>query len=148
MMRFLRVGGRLVFYPFFFFIAVSILIGPFLAIDDIRTMLQYGTPTGSVYLFMIGLCSFFLYLSIRIETLSWIYTKWPILWPILQMGLFMLIGLGLGATFLNSWAEHNFPSKGFAIFLAIISFIGVRVLMSWWFHRHPASSPFANRRTM
>ncbi|MCK0472825.1 hypothetical protein [Halalkalibacter sp. APA_J-10(15)] len=142
----MRIVGRVGFYPLFFFAVICLVLGPFMAIDDIRATLQYGTPHGAYYLFMIGFCSFFLYLSIRIETLQWIYYKLPILWPVLQMCLFMLMATGLGATFLHHWAEHNFPSKGVAITLAIVSFVVVRIVMSWWFARHPASSPFVNRR--
>lgn len=138
--------GRTGFYIAFVFVGFSIIISPFMAISDIRSMLTYETPQASIYLFMIGAGGFILYLSLRLEGGRWIYQKWPILWPVLQMAFFMLIGTGLAATFLNSWAENNFPSKGLAITLGIISFIGARVLMSYWFYRHPAASPLESRR--
>ncbi|WP_152656060.1 hypothetical protein [Oceanobacillus sp. CFH 90083] len=140
--------GKTAFYIFFALIGFSIIVGPLMALRDIRDILQYETPVGSLYPMMICLGGFVMYLSLRLEGFRWIYQKWPILWPVLQMGFFMLIGIGLAATFLNSWAENNFPSKGIAITLGVISFIAARVLMSYWFHRFPASPAVVTRREL
>ncbi|TSB47379.1 hypothetical protein [Alkalicoccobacillus porphyridii] len=125
------------FAPVFIFVAITTVIGPLMAFSDIRTMLQYGTPNGGLYLFMVSMCCFILYLSVRVPAFQVYYRMIPILWPILQLALFMFIGIGIAATIINYWAEYNIPSRGFAISLGILSVLCVRVFMSWWFYKNP-----------
>lgn len=125
------------FAPIFIFIAITTVVGPLMAFSDIRTMLQYGTPNGSVYLFIVSMCCFILYLSVRVPAFQVYYRIMPILWPILQFAMFMFVGVAVAATVLNYWAEYNIPSRGFAIFLGLLSILLTRVFMSWWFYKNP-----------
>ncbi|GAF64873.1 hypothetical protein BTS2_1769 [Bacillus sp. TS-2] len=134
------------FYLFFFFIVITLIAGPFFVIREITVMLSTGIPSGTDYFFIIGFCSLILFISISVRRYHWIYEKFPILWPALQMGLFMFIAFGLGATFINAWAENNIPTKSLALFLSLFSFLVARALMSYWFYRYPAAAPFNSRR--
>ncbi|MEK3916340.1 hypothetical protein [Paenibacillus sp. FSL H7-0331] len=88
-------------------------------------------------LFLIGIL---FYASMVIPKIRTIYDGLPVLIPFFQMCFLMLIASVFGLEFLNSWADNQMLSKAGAVLSAIITYVLIRLLMSYWYYKFPISS--------
>jgi hypothetical protein len=128
------------FYIFLFPItALVIIIGPLVTISDLSDVFKYSVPKLPLTfpgLFLIG---FILFLSMKVDTLKWIYKKFPVLLPTVQMGFLMLFALQVGLEFSNLWADNNVYPREIALVLALLSFVVGRIFLSYWYYKYPIS---------
>jgi hypothetical protein len=97
------------------------------------------TPRAGLTLSVISLMGILLFLSYRYPRLGWLYRKFPVLIPLLQMFFITLAGIELAIFFANLWADNLLYSKGVAIFLSIVSVMIVRFYLSYWYSKYPIS---------
>lgn len=130
------------FYHFVMFAFLAILpFMPFFIYSDISDALKYEIPSGAPSLMILCMISFYIYLAMRIEFLGKVYKKITILLPLAQLIVFISIGVSVAQIIIDSWAENGTPTKGMAIFFAILAFIGVRLLMSLFYWKFPIARP-------
>jgi hypothetical protein len=128
------------FYIFIFPITVLILIiGPLMSLTDLLDIFKYEAPRLALGLAVIVIFGFILYLSMRVNSLKWIYRKFPVLLPFLQMCFISFFALQLGVEFANLWADDMMYPKGVAAFLVIIAFVLGRMFLSYWYYKYPIS---------
>lgn len=119
---------------------------PFITLQEISQVIAYEVPAANSPFTVHAVFSFWFYLALRVPFLYRIYSKIPVLIPLLQMLLLTSVVLNTGLAFLNGWADQALYSKTTAIILMILSVISGRVLMSWWYTKNPLSESI-NRRT-
>ncbi|MDR6121319.1 hypothetical protein QFZ87_000916 [Bacillus sp. SLBN-46] len=128
------------FYIFLFPITVLILMfGPIMSLNDLLDIFKYESPRLALGLAVIVLFGFILFISMRVNSLKWIYRKFPVLLPFLQMCFITFFALQLGVEFANLWADKMMYSKGIAAFLAIFTFVLGRLFLSYWYYKYPIS---------
>lgn len=130
----------ILFYIFLYPITVLILIfGPIMTISDIFDIFKYNAPQMPLTLTGVCILGFILYLSMRVNSLRWIYKRIPVLLPCLQMGFIALFSLQVGLELANLWADNEVYSKGVAAVLALIAFVAGRAFLSYWYYKYPIS---------
>lgn len=114
---------------------------PFMIYSDITNALAFEVPSGSGFLIVLFMFAFWIYLALRFEFLGKIYKKITILLPLAQLIVYISLGIGVAQLIIDSWADNGTPNKGMAIFLAILAFIGVRLLVSLFYWKFPIARP-------
>lgn len=139
MRKILSLLGTILYYCIFPFTLLVVIIGPLMEFEVLMEVYQLGAPRLA---FGIGVTCFFgflLFLSFRYSRLAWLYRRYPVLIPFLQMCFVMLFGIELALFFANLWADTQIISKGVAITLSVFSIVLVRVYLSYWYYKYPIS---------
>ncbi|MCQ6281303.1 hypothetical protein [Bacillus sp. EB600] len=140
MKRLIRLLFAGLFYIFLFPVTVFLVIfGPIMSFSDLSDVFKYQAPRLALSLPVLVFLGFVLFLSMKVNSLKWIYKKFPVLLPFLQMCFLSLFALQVGLEFANLWADNNFYPKSAAIVLAILSFAIGRLFMSYWYYKYPIS---------
>jgi len=113
------------------------LMFPFLIYGDIERILHYEVPVSQGNLIVLSICGLFVYLAMRNRFLGLLYRKITILLPLLQMLIYTSLALAAAVMILNKWADQGLYSKGWAITLALLAFVAIRLLMSLLYWKHP-----------
>ncbi|MDQ6598113.1 hypothetical protein [Bacillus salipaludis] len=128
------------FYIILFpFTALILILGPIITVSDLSNVFKYEVPKLAFGLPALVLLGFILFLSMKVSSLKWIYKKFPVLLPFLQMGYLSFLALQIGLEFANLWADNNAYPKGVAIVLALLSFVVGRIFLSYWYYKYPIS---------
>lgn len=114
---------------------------PFMFYGEISMILEYEVPSSAGFFIVLFIFAFWIYLAMRIEFLGKLYKKVTVILPSAQLIIFTCLGVAIAHMIINSWAEEGTPTKGMAIFFAILSFIGIRLLMSLFYWIYPIAKP-------
>jgi hypothetical protein len=131
--------GAIAYYLCYPFLLIMILLGPIIEFPVLMEIYKLETPRAGMTLSVISLIGILLFLSYRYPRLGWLYRKFPVLIPLLQMFFITLTGIELAIFFANLWADKLLYSKGVAIFLSIVSVMIVRFYLSYWYSKYPIS---------
>ena len=131
--------GALFYYLLYPFVVLLIFFGPIMELPTLLEIYQNDAPRLGMPLGMLAFMGFLLLLSYRIHRLGWLYRKLPVTMPLLQMCFISLVGVEIGISFANLWADQQLISKGIAILLSIISFVMARLYLSYWYYKYPIS---------
>jgi len=107
--------------------------------DVLREIYKLESPRGGLTLWAMTFLGFLLFLSYRYPRLGWLYRRYPVLIPLLQMFFVTLVGIEAAIFFANLWADKQLIGKGTSIVLSIISILVVRVYLSYWYSKYPIS---------
>jgi hypothetical protein len=130
----------LLFYIFLFPITMLIIvIGPLMTYLDLLEVYKYEAPRISLGLPALCFLGIILFLSMKYSSLKWIYKKFPVLLPFLQMCFISLFAMEIGLQFANLWADKLVYGKGIAIGLSVLSIILGRMFLSYWYYKYPIS---------
>jgi hypothetical protein len=131
--------GAIAYYLFYPFLLIMILLGPIMEFPVLLEIYKLETPRAGLTLSVLCILGILLFLSYKYPRLGWLYRKFPVMIPLLQMFFITLTGIELGIFFANLWADKFLYSKGVAIFLSIVSLIIVRSYLSYWYSKYPIS---------
>jgi hypothetical protein len=128
----------IVFYHplMFVFILITFFL-PFIALVDLRNIIENEVPSASMPFIMLSWIAFWFYLAMKSEFLGKLYRKITVLLPLLQMLLYTTIALNAGAAIMHKWVDHEPFSKAWAIFYAISAIAAIRLLMSLLYWKYP-----------
>lgn len=101
---------------------------------------QLDAPRVGLDLALMAILGFLLFLSYRYPRLGWLYKKFPVMIPFLQMCFITLLGIEFAILFANLWADKEMYSEAVAIFLSVISILVVRAYLSYWYRKYPISN--------
>ncbi|UVI30221.1 hypothetical protein [Paenibacillus spongiae] len=127
----------IIFHPIMIVVILFTLIMPFMLYGDLKKVLTYEVPTSNPTLIIISLISLFIYLAMKIKFLGKPYRKVTMLLPALQMIVYTCTALSIGLTLVNKWADEGLYSKGWAITLALLAIVAIRLGMSFLYWKYP-----------
>ena len=139
MKRLFSLLGSIFYYCFFPCVLIIVIFGPLMEFDILMEIYQLGAPRLDFGIGVTCFIGFLLFLSFRYTRLAWLYQKFPVLIPFLQMCFVMLVGIEVALFFANLWADTQIISKGVAVTLSVISIILVRAYLSYWYYKYPIS---------
>ena len=130
------------YFVLYYFVSGNTLLlifGPMMTFSDLSNVFKYDAPRLALGLPVLVILGFILFLSMKVPSIKWIYKKFPVLLPFLQMGYLALFALQVGLEFANLWADNNVYSKTVGLVLAILSFVVGRIFLSYWYYKYPIS---------
>lgn len=127
----------IIYHPIMIVFILLSLFLPFMLYSDFRNVLTYEVPSSNAFIFILSPVSFFIYLAMKSKFLGKPYRKVPVLLPAMQMIVYTSVALGLGILLVNKWADEGLYSKGWAITLALLAIIAVRLAMSFLYWKNP-----------
>jgi len=127
----------IIYHPIMIMCIFITLFLPFMLYGDLKKILTYEVPTSNTSLMIVSLVSFFVYLAMKSKFLGRPYRKVPMLLPALQMIMYTSTALGIGVAVVNKWADEGLYSKGWAITLALLAIVAVRLGMSFLYWKLP-----------
>lgn len=119
--------------------AFLVIFGPLVTFSDLSDVFKYDAPRTAFGLLALVFIGGILFLSMKIPSIKWIYKKFPVLLPFLQMCYLTLFALQVGLEFANLWADNNVYPKMVALVLTILSFVVGRIFLSYWYYKYPIS---------
>ncbi|RAV19452.1 hypothetical protein [Paenibacillus contaminans] len=125
------------FHPVMISVIILTLMIPFMIYGDIKGILIHEVPVSEGSLIMLSFCGFFVYLALRSSFLGIPYRKITILLPMLQMVIYTSLALAAAFMIINKWADQGLYSKGWAITLALLAIVVIRLLMSLLYWKYP-----------
>ncbi len=134
-----RIWGiffNVILFPMCLFLVV---FGPFVMFTDLLDIYKLGAPRSGMSFGVIWLIGLVLYLSMRFESMNWLYRKFPVSLPLVQMCFISLLALEVSITCANLWADKMLYGKGIAIFLSVVFFLAGRAFLSYWYYKYPVS---------
>lgn len=139
MKKLFAIAGTIIYYLIYPLVLIMVIMGPIMEFDVLRDVYKYNAPRSALGLWLTCFIGFMLFLSFKYSRLTWLYRKFPVLIPFLQMCLVMLAGIELALFCANLWADNQTFSKGIAITLSVISIAGARAYLSYWYYKYPIS---------
>ena len=133
------IFGAIAYYLCYPFVLLFVLFGPVMEFPVLLEIFRLGSPREGLTLDLLGCIGVLLFLSYRYPRLGWLYKRFPVLVPLLQMFFITLIGIELAIFFANLWADKQVYGKQIAIALSILSIMIVRVYLSYWYSKYPIS---------
>lgn len=124
------------FYPI---VLILVLFGPLMEFPVLLEIYRLGAPRQGLTLGVMGVIGLLLFLSYKFPRLGWLYRKFPVMMPLLQMFFITLAGIELAIFFANLWADKLIYGKGPAIVLSVVSIALVRIYLSYWYSKYPIS---------
>jgi len=131
--------GAIAYYLCYPFVLIFVLLGPIMEFPVLLEIFRLGSPREGLTLGLLGFIGTLLFLSYRYPRLGWLYKKFPVLVPLLQMFFITLVGIELAIFFANLWADKLVYGKQIAIALSILSLLIVRIYLSYWYSKYPIS---------
>ena len=139
MRKLFAIPGTIMYYLLYPMVLIIIIMGPLMEFDVLRDVYTFNAPRLALGIGTTCFIGFLLLLSFKHSRLKWLYRKYPVLIPFLQMCMIMLVGIEFALFFANLWADNQTLSKSIAIILSIISIAGARVYLSYWYYKYPIS---------
>ena len=127
----------LIFHPIMICVIILTLAMPFMIYQDLKTILVHEVPVSEGSLVVLSILSCFVYLTLRIKFLGMPYLKITILLPMLQFLIYTSLAMGIAVMILNKWGDQGLYSKEWAIKLALLGFVAMRLLMSFLYWKDP-----------
>ncbi|MGM9926534.1 MAG: hypothetical protein ACI35P_01160 [Bacillus sp. (in: firmicutes)] len=139
MKKLFAIAGTILYYFLYPMILLIIIMGPLMEFDVLMDVYKYNAPRTALGIGTTCFIGFLLFLSFKYSRLEWLYRKFPVLIPFLQMCLVMLVGIEMALLCANLWADNQTFNKGIAITLSIISIVVARAYLSYWYYKYPIS---------
>lgn len=139
MRKIFAIASALLYYCLFPCILIIVVFGPLMELDVLMEIYKYDAPRLALGIGVTWFVGLLLFLSFKYRRLEWLYRKFPVLIPFLQMCFIMLVGIEVALFFANLWADSQIISKGLSITLSIISIVLARVYLSYWYYKYPIS---------
>ena len=137
--KLLAIFGAFAYYICYPFVLLFVLFGPIMEFPVLLEIFRLGSPREGLTLGLLSFIGVLLFLSYRYTRLGWLYRKFPVMIPLLQMFFITLIGIELAIFFANLWADKLVYGKQIAIALSILSLLIVRIYLSYWYSKYPIS---------
>jgi len=137
--KLLAIFGAIAYYLCYPFVLLFVLFGPIMEFPVLLEIFRLGSPREGLTLGLLSFIGVLLFLSYRYPRLGWLYRKFPVMIPLLQMFFITLIGIELAIFFANLWADKLVYGKQIAIALSILSLLIVRIYLSYWYSKYPIS---------
>ena len=137
--KLLAIFGAIAYYLCYPFVLLFVLFGPIMEFPVLLEIFRLGSPREGLTLGLLSFIGVLLFLSYRYTRLGWLYRKFPVMIPLLQMFFITLIGIELAIFFANLWADKLVYGKQIAIALSILSLLIVRIYLSYWYSKYPIS---------
>ncbi|MFC6333187.1 hypothetical protein ACFP56_11180 [Paenibacillus septentrionalis] len=143
----LIVLASIFYHPLMLLFLLTLMIAPFQLLEEIIDVIKYEIPISGTSTFsVLAVSCIFILIAMSNRVLGLIYRKITMLLPLLQMCVYLTIALQIALLILNRWAETGAYSKGTAIMLAILSIVGIRLLVSFLYWKYPIAVPGAKAR--
>ncbi|CAH1201560.1 hypothetical protein PAECIP111893_01655 [Paenibacillus plantiphilus] len=127
----------IVYHPIMIIMIPVTLLLPLMMYSSAMNIVKFEIPVASAPFFGIAIISFLVYVATRSRFFGKPYRKITILLPLLQMCIYTSIAINIATVILNKWADEALYSKGWAIALALIGFVVIRLLMSLLYWKNP-----------
>ncbi|MFB3167432.1 hypothetical protein P5G62_009945 [Neobacillus sp. 179-C4.2 HS] len=131
--------GAIAYYLCYPFLLIMIILGPIMEFPVLLEIYRLETPRAGMTISVMSFLGILLFLSYKYPRLGWLYRKFPVLVPLLQMFFLTLAGIEFAIFFANLWADKLLYSKEVAILLSVLSVLIVRIYLSYWYRKYPIS---------
>ncbi|WP_020617280.1 hypothetical protein [Paenibacillus daejeonensis] len=116
------------------------LLFPYMLYTEWDEIIKKEIPSDMPAALLLGLAALFIYIATKSDFFGKPYKKITILLPLLHLCIYTSLAMIVAIKILNTWADAGSMSKGLALTLATLSFIGIRLLISVLYWKYPISS--------